>query len=93
MSGYDVKIFEANGEKLILTSYPDIYILLLLSQNSYLSNLQVWNSLKHITGRPVSAQNDIGQGQLRTDWKHESAVTEIIFTTPNLEQHEPESPE
>jgi hypothetical protein len=28
MSGYDVKIFEANGEKLILTSYPDIYILL-----------------------------------------------------------------
>jgi hypothetical protein len=26
--GYDVEIFEANGEKTISTSYPNIYILL-----------------------------------------------------------------
>jgi hypothetical protein len=28
MLGYDVEIFEANGEKTISTSYPNIYILL-----------------------------------------------------------------
>jgi hypothetical protein len=31
MLGYDVEIFEANGEKTISTSYPNIYILLTLS--------------------------------------------------------------
>ena len=30
MLGYDVEIFEANGEKTISTSYPNIYILLLI---------------------------------------------------------------
>ena len=28
MLGYDVEIFETNGEKTISTSYPNIYILL-----------------------------------------------------------------
>ena len=65
MLGYDVEIFEANGEKTISTSYPNIYILLqndtLGGFHEGLTGLPAFQDTyyAHILSLNVSGENDV----------------------------------
>ena len=55
MLGYDVEIFEANGEKTISTSYPNIYILLIKKrlESDLHDEWFVTTNVSALPGRPV----------------------------------------
>ncbi len=48
MLGYDVEIFEANGEKTISTSYPNIIILLVFFKNRSFGGVEPPEGLKMV---------------------------------------------